>query len=108
MIEDRVFSFPNAEEPLTVHREDGWEITLQMKSTKCGWLNVFLSPVGDVSGERYALAFNSMHQIVDCDEEWDRLWTNRRDMAMWFYEKMKWRFPSCEFCNEMWRREGCP
>lgn len=95
--------------PFVVHQEGGWEIILQQQSTKCGWMHLYLStPPGENYAERYALTFNLMHRLVDCNEDWDRLLRNRRDMAMWFLEKMDHRFPPCDLCNEMWRKQGCP
>ena len=92
-----------------LHAEDDWEITLQPRKTACGWLHVFLSsPAGGGYSERYALSFNLMHRVVEANGDWDRLYATRRDMAMWFLEKMDFRLPCCDVCNEMWRREGCP
>lgn len=95
--------------PFVIHSEGDWEIILQQKHTKCGWMHVYLStPGGETYAERYDLVFNLMHRLVEWNDDWERLWTTRRDMAFWFIERMDRRFPACEFCNEMWRREGCP
>lgn len=94
--------------PFVVHSEGDWEIILQQRSTHCGWMYVYLSsPPGETYGERYELAFNLMHRFVECNQDWQRLLKVRPEMAIWFFEKMDLRFPPCDICNEMWRREGC-
>lgn len=95
--------------PFIIHTEGDWEIILQQRHTKCGWMHVYLSsPPGENYGERYDLTFNLMHRLVDCNQDWEFLMREKPEMAAWFVERMDRRFPPCDFCNEMWRKEGCP
>ena len=91
-----------------VHTEGEWEISLAPGETRCGLMAFWVyQPPLLTHVERYEIRFSLLHRRFGDTADWREMQEQRPDLAEWVRASLDLRFPVCEFCNEMWRNQGC-